>query len=330
MVNSLLVKASEAPRLERLVTRARPARALAMRFVAGDSLASGLDAAERLAASGRRSTMDFVGEKVASEDDAHAAAETYHHVLDGIESRGLPAGISIKPTQLGLMRWPELSAELVDRIAKRAADVGVHVTIDMEDSTTTEATVQLVEAVQRAGHAHVGCAVQSYLHRTEADVMRLSEAGASVRLCKGAYAEPAHLAYQHRAEVDASFRRCTTRLLEHGTYPRIATHDDALITHTIDEARRLGRGPEDVEFQMLYGIRDELQQRLVDEGYRVCVYVPFGDRWYAYFMRRLAERPANILFFARALGGQVSGRADRAARTTPHPDAPARPRQGGR
>ncbi|QBI20976.1 proline dehydrogenase [Egibacter rhizosphaerae] len=317
MVSTVLAKASESRRLERLVARSRPARAVAMRFVAGERLEDGLDAASALAERGRSTSLDFVGERVVTEEDAREAAAMYHRALDGIDARGLPAGISVKPTQLGLLAWPARCAELVDGIATRAGEVGAHVTLDMEDSGTTEATVQLVEACHRAGHHHVGCALQTYLRRTEADVVRLEGIGASLRLCKGAYAEPAHLAYQSRRETDASYRRCATRLLAHGTYPRFATHDDALITHVLDEAARLGRSADSFEFQMLYGVRAELQARLVDEGFRVCVYVPFGQRWYAYFMRRLAERPANVLFLARALRGQVSRRADRGARTVP-------------
>jgi proline dehydrogenase len=171
----------------------------------------------------------------------------------------------------------------------------------MEGSDVTEATVAIVERLRQAGHADVGCAVQSYLRRTWADVERLSGAGASLRLCKGAYAEPESVAYQSRGEVDIAYAEAATYLLQHGTYPRIATHDDVLIEHVKRTARRLGKEPGDFEFQMLHGVRASLQDALVADGWRLRVYVPFGHEWYPYFMRRLAERPANLLFFLRAL-----------------------------
>ena len=190
---------------------------------------------------------------------------------------------------------------MLSEIAKEAGRIGAHVTLDMEDRSTTESTVRLVEALQAAGHAHVGCALQSALLRTPDDILRLSEVGASIRLCKGAYAEPASVAHQRRVHVDAAYRRCATILLERGTYPRFATHDHRLIGHVRREARRLGRAPGDHEFQLLHGVRTDVAARLVELGEAVCIYVPFGDAWYAYFVRRLAERPANLLFLLRAL-----------------------------
>jgi proline dehydrogenase len=171
----------------------------------------------------------------------------------------------------------------------------------MEDSEVTEATIALVEQLQVAGHSYVGCAVQSYLHRTLGDVQRLSTAGASLRLCKGAYAEPAEIAYQSRDQVDAAYARCADYLLQNGHYPRFATHDHRLIAYIRRSAAAAGRRKDDFEFQMLYGIRTKLQDELVAAGYPVRVYVPFGEQWYPYFMRRLAERPANVAFFLRAL-----------------------------
>ncbi|MDQ3974319.1 MAG: proline dehydrogenase family protein, partial [Actinomycetota bacterium] len=176
-------------------------------------------------------------------------------------------------------------------------------TLDMEASDVTEVTVALVERLLAAGHRDVGCALQAYLRRTPGDVERLSALGASLRLCKGAYAEPPAVAHQRRAEVDASFATLADWLLEHGSYPRLATHDDRLVDRARNTAARLGRGRDDFEFQMLYGVRPRLQDALVRDGYRLRVYVPFGDQWYPYFMRRLAERPANLVFFLRALRG---------------------------
>ena len=303
MLSTLLVRASQSSTLERVVTGQPLSRRLAMRFVAGETVDEGLDAVASAARAGRTGTLDYVGEYVDDVAAARTAALTYHTCLDRIDERGLLSGISVKPSQLALLAHPQVCAELVDDIASHAKRVGVHVTLDMEASDSTEATIGLVEAMQKAGHAHVGCAVQTCLHRTESDVVRLSVAGASLRVCKGAYAEPAHLAYQRKSEVDASFARCASYLLEHGTYPRFATHDERLIHHVRLEADRLGRDPDTYEVQMLYGVREALQYELVKAGFRVRVYVPFGDNWYAYFMRRLAERPANVLFFARALRG---------------------------
>ncbi len=303
MLTELLVRASDSPTLARLVTRNTVSRRLAQRFIAGESVEDGLAAAAAAARVGRTATLDYVGEKVTDVAAAEEAAAVYHACLDGIDAGGLPAGISVKPSQMAVSTEPERCAELLADIAVAAKRIDAHVTIDMEDSEVTETTVGLVERMQAEGHANVGCAVQSYLHRNDDDVARLSAVGASVRLCKGAYAEPPHLAYQDQREVDASYARASTFLLRHGTYPRFATHDERLIGIIRTEAARLGRGPEDFEFQMLYGVREELQAELVAAGYTVLVYIPFGDNWYAYFMRRLAERPANVAFFARALRG---------------------------
>ena len=211
--------------------------------------------------------------------------------------------MSVKPTQMGLRVSPQLCAQLLGDIATAAASSGDHLTLDMEGSDVTEATIGLVEQLRTDGHAQVGCAVQTYLHRTRDDVARLSAVGASLRLCKGAYAEPPDVAYQSRVQVDGGYARCADDLLRHGTYPRFATHDDRLIAYIKHAADREGRGRDDFEFQMLYGIRPALQDELVAQGYRLRVYVPYGDQWYPYFMRRLAERPANVVFFLRALRG---------------------------
>lgn len=303
MVSRLLVRASQNRRLEAFATGNPVARRVARRFVAGERLDEGIEAARRLADADRLVSLDLVGEHVSDVADARRAAEGYRTVLDAIERTGLPAGISVKPSQLGSLFDPGTCADLLRDLAKDAARVGAHLTLDMEDRHTTETTVRLVEDLQADGHDHVGCAVQAYLHRTPDDIRRLSAVGASVRLCKGAYAEPERVAYQRKHEVDDAYRRCATLLLERGTYPRFATHDHHMIGHVRRTARELGRQPGDYEFQLLYGVRTDLQQRLVDLGERVCIYVPFGDAWYAYFVRRLAERPANLLFMLRALRG---------------------------
>ena len=303
MVRTLLIKASESEALRHQIMGRALTRDIAMRFVAGDTLDDGMAASRQLAAGGKTVTLDYLGEAVTDEAEARTAAKAYLEAMTRLEDEGLPAGVSIKPTQMGLGFNDGLCIELLGEIAAAGEHCAEHVTLDMEGSDVTEDTVALVERLQAAGHGYVGCAVQSYLHRTLADVARLSAAGASLRLCKGAYAEPAEVAYQARDQVDASYARCAEYLLREGTYPRFATHDHRLIRHICKLARTLGKPPTSYEFQMLYGVRPALQDQLVADGYRVRVYVPYGDQWYPYFMRRLAERPANVVFFLRALAG---------------------------
>ncbi|MGH3665323.1 MAG: proline dehydrogenase family protein [Egibacteraceae bacterium] len=301
LLRTPLLKAADSAFLQRQVTSRRVTRNLALRYVAGETLDEGLAVTRTLAAQGRSVTFDYLGEAVSTEDEARAASKIVLEAIDRIGQEQLPAGVSVKPTQMGLERSPELCAELLDEICQAAGRIGQHVTFDMEGSSVTEPTVAMVERLRATGHGDVGCAVQSYLYRTRADVERLTAAGASLRLCKGAYAEPPEVAFQSRAEVDISYADCATYLLERGVYPRIATHDVRLIDHVKRTVARLGKELDDFEFQMLYGVRASLQDALVNEGYRLRVYVPFGHQWYPYFMRRLAERPANIIFFLRSL-----------------------------
>jgi proline dehydrogenase len=301
-----LIQAADNRRLADLARSSAIAREVVDRYIAGETIDAGVAAARRLAAEGMDLTLDHVGEFVGSLEQAEDAAEVYRDLLHRIGDEGLPAGVSVKPSQLGLLLDRDAATRLVEDLGKRAADAGVHLTLDMEDHTTTEATVQLVERAQAEGYATVGCAVQSYLHRTAEDVRRLTAAGASLRLCKGAYAEPEHVAYQRKVEVDRSYLEAARYLLEHGHEPRFATHDHRLVAAIKRSAALLGRDRSTYEFQMLYGIRPELQRSLVADGYRLRVYVPFGVQWFPYFMRRLAERPANLVFFLRALAGGAS------------------------
>lgn len=316
MLRALLIRASESPRLQQEVTSRSLTRSVALRYVAGETLDDGLERTRELALSGFAVTLDYLGESVSTEAEARGAAKVYLEALDRIGEAGLPCGVSVKPTQMGLTFAPELCGELLSEIVAAAEQLptpddrdggdaeDAHVTLDMEGSDLTEQTVALVEQLHAAGHRRVGCAVQTYLHRTRADIERLSRlsgGGASLRLCKGAYAEPASVAFQPKEEVDASYAECADYLLEHGRYPRFATHDDALIDHIRNRAAQLGIERDAFEFQMLYGIRSSLQASLVRDGYRLRVYVPVGDQWYPYFMRRLAERPANLVFFLRSL-----------------------------
>ena len=303
-MRNLLIKASESAFLRQQIVSRRLTRDLAMRFVAGDTLAEGLAAAETMVAQGKTVTLDYLGESVANEADARAAAKAYVEAAATLADKQLPAGVSVKPSQMGMLFSHDLCVELLTEITLAGERTLEHVTLDMEGSDVTEATVALVEHLQEAGHGYVGCAVQSYLHRTLDDVARLSALGASLRLCKGAYAEPAAVAYQSRDQVDASYARCAEYLLRHGSYPRFATHDHRLIHLIQQQAATLGRGKDDFEFQMLYGIRQQLQDQLIADGYRLRVYVPYGNQWYPYFMRRLAERPANVVFFLRAVAGR--------------------------
>jgi proline dehydrogenase len=303
MLRSTLIDVADHPLVADRVTSSAAVRRLVARYVAGESVDEGLQAASELAQLGAALTLDHVGEAVTAMDGAETAFEVYRDVLARADAKGLPAGISVKPTQLGLSLDAERCATMIEDLAKRAGDAGVHVTLDMEDHTFVESTIQLVERAHAAGLTNVGCAIQAYLHRTPEDVRRLAALGASLRLCKGAYAEPEHLAYQRREEVDRAYLDAARYLLAEGPYPRFATHDHRLVAAIKRHAAELGRDRDSYEFQMLYGVRPEMQQSLIDDGYRLCVYLPFGTQWYPYFTRRLAERPANVLFFLRSLVG---------------------------
>ncbi len=305
VLRTLLIQASQSKALERQITTRGLTRSVALRYIAGERLDDGLRVARELVAQGKTVTLDYLGEAVTGPDQARAASKIVLEALDRLGRESLPAGLSVKPTQMGLGMASdprgELCRELLGDIAKASARIGADLTLDMEGSAVTEATVALVEELHSSGHHNVGCAVQTYLHRTRADCARLSAVGASLRLCKGAYAEPPDLAYQSGLQVDRSFADCADYLLAHGTYPRIATHDARLLEYVKRTVTRLGLSQDKFEFQMLYGVRPTLQDALVREGYRLRIYVPFGSQWFPYFMRRLAERPANLLFFLRAL-----------------------------
>lgn len=284
-----------------MVTTTRPGRALAGRFVAGDTLDDAVAAAREINADGLRVSLDHLGEEVHDRDSATQATDEYLESLHRIADEGLDANISIKPTQLGLAIDEGLALESIGRLAEGAEQTGTTVTIDMEDSRYTEATVTLYEKAQTE-HGNLGIAVQSYMHRTPEDLSRLIPLAGHIRLCKGAYVEPSELAHQSREDVDAAFVSQLRLLMgAEEVRPAVATHDQALI----DLTRSLAPERDGYfEFQMLYGVRTELQRRLVEEGYPVRVYLPFGSQWYPYLTRRLAERPANAWFFVRAaLGG---------------------------
>ncbi len=275
------------------------ARSFAGRFVAGETRADALRAVLELRARGIQATVDFLGEHVREASQAEAVAAEYEALLADFAARHLDAQVSVKPTALGLDVDEALCRVLVGRIAALAAANGAAVRIDMEGSAYTERTLALFKALH-GEHPNVGIVLQAYLRRTAADVEEMLQLGASVRLCKGAYDEPPTIAFANKAEVDASYQRLMERLLLEGHRPAFATHDPRLIRHALWFAAEHGVGRERFDFEMLYGIGRPLQRRLADAGYTVRVYVPYGREWYGYFLRRLAERPANLAFFLGA------------------------------
>jgi proline dehydrogenase len=286
--------------LQRFVTRQRFTSSLAYRFVAGDRLDDAVRVMTELNRRGWSGSLDHLGENVHEERTARAAAEDYLAAFERIAAEGLNANVSAKLTQLGLDISPDLCRELLTRVLQRAQQLNNFLRVDMEGSPYTQRTIDLVLDLHQR-YPNVGTVLQSYLYRTLDDVGRLNAAGVRVRLVKGAYDEPATVAHPKKGDVDRQFGAAMRELLEHGTYPAIATHDDRLIEGAKAFAREKGIANDRYEFQMLYGIRRDLQDRLLREGYRVRIYVPYGTEWYPYLMRRLAERPANLLFFVRSV-----------------------------
>ncbi len=272
----------------------------ARRFIAGERVGDALAAARALAERGIGCTLNHLGEAVTAAPAARAAADAYARVVQDAGEAGLACQISVKLTQLGLGVDPAACEANLRRVLDAAGNE-CFVRIDMEQSQWVDATLDVFERVWRDGHRSVGVVLQSYLYRTADDLARVNALGARVRLCKGAYQEPPAVAWPQKADVNASFVRLMRSLLEDGVDPAFATHDPDMIAATRDYAGALGLAPERFEFQMLYGVRRDLQARLVDQGHRVRVYVPFGREWFPYFLRRLGERPANVLFVLRSL-----------------------------
>lgn len=297
MIRGVFLYLSGQSQVFRFVRNNRLAKSFANRFVAGETLDTALEAVSRLNARGISASLDLLGESVHNEAEARAAGREYITMLDRIHERKLNANVSVKLTAMGLDVSEELCAAIMQDILQRAREYGTFVRIDMEGSAYTQRTLDLFEKRLYPGYReNVGIVLQSYLYRTFADVERANEIKARVRICKGAYKEPETVAYPDKKDVDATYVKCMHALMMHGNYPGIATHDEAII----EEAKRFARTnkltPDRFEFQMLYGVRRDLQDRLVREGYRMRVYVPFGTQWYPYLMRRLAERPANVAF----------------------------------
>ena len=274
---------------------------LSSRFIAGMEIADALRVAESVNQQGMAVTLDSLGESVTSETEAYRAADIYHQLLDMISARKLHANISVKLTQMGLGLSPVLAETVVWKLAEHARATGNFVRIDMEDSKVTQTTLDIVRRIYARPEARdaVGVVIQAYLYRSQADVEQLIAEGIRVRLCKGAYKEPAEIAFPRKADVDTNYIRLGCMLIDSPVYHGLATHDEAMVAAVKAHAAKHGIEPSRFEFQMLYGVRRDLQRRLVQEGYKVRVYVPFGTDWYPYFMRRLAERPANLIFLAR-------------------------------
>ncbi|MEA2000563.1 MAG: proline dehydrogenase family protein [Actinomycetota bacterium] len=283
--------------VRKMITGTRPGRALSTRFVAGETLEQAIAAAQALNVKGASVSLDHLGEHVIDRAQAEAARDDYLACLDAIGAHGVDGNISIKLSQLGMGFDNEMAAESLDQLALRATEVGTTVTVDMEESAVTQRTIDLYMAAQKA-HGNLGLAIQAYLHRTRDDLDTVMPHGGHIRLCKGAYAEPEEIAHQSREAVNEAFDRLTHLLMsDDSVKPAIASHDtDRLdVVHDLVSSRR---GP--YEFQMLYGVRTSLQDEMLANGDPLRVYVPYGVAWYPYLTRRMAERPANVMFFMRA------------------------------
>ncbi len=305
MLRAIILAAARSPRVERLVETAPLTRDVVRRFVAGTTTADALRVTGELTAHGAAVTLDHLGEDTLTPDQAAATRDEYLRLLAALSSDELTpaAEVSVKLSALGQRLDDKLAYDNAHAICAAASEAGTTVTIDMEDHTTTDSTLDILSRL-RVDFPTTGAVLQAYLRRTEGDCRELVAAGSRVRLCKGAYAEPESVAFPGRLEVDKSYARCMSILMSGRGYPMLATHDPRLIAIAEDRARWFDRTSDTFEFQMLYGIRPEEQRRLIDAGYTVRVYVPYGGQWYGYLMRRLAERPANVAFFARALASR--------------------------
>lgn len=301
MLRTLLIALSQNASMRTLMERSAPGRRISSRFVAGLTIEDALRVTAELNHEGFAVSLDSLGESVRTEQQARAAANLYHDLLDAIAAKHLNANVSVKLTGVGLDISPALAERTVGGIVGHAAQQGNFVRIDMEGSQYTEPTMALTEHLHAQFPSAVGTVLQAYLYRTQYDTERLLHQGIRIRLCKGAYKEPANLAFPQKADVDANYVRLMRMMLPSGVFCGIATHDPAMIAATERFAEEQGIERDRFEFQMLYGVQRELQRDLLRRGYGVRVYLPFGTDWYPYFMRRLAERPANVLFLLKNL-----------------------------
>jgi proline dehydrogenase len=305
-----IMAASRRPGLRRAAEGLPATRRVVHRFVPGETIASALDSVAALRMSGHYVSVDYLGEDVSNADDAHAAVQTYLDLIEKLGQYGDFAGAGVRPLEVSV-KLSALGQSLQhdgDKIAREnawticdaAERAGVWVTVDAENHTTTDSTLSIVRDL-RADFGWLGTVLQAYLRRTLGDCDEFAASGARIRLCKGAYDEPASVAYRDPAEVTESYLTCLRALMAGSGYPMVASHDPAIVDAVPALVSQSSRGTGEFEYQMLYGIRDDEQRRLADAGNQVRVYVPFGTQWYGYFMRRLAERPANLTFFLRAL-----------------------------
>ncbi len=302
-LRSTFIALSQNKPLRRFAERSRMGQKLSGRFIAGMTVPEVLQVAEALNREGIPVSLDSLGENVYTESEARHSADIYHQLLDAIQKRRLQANVSLKLTQMGMDLDPAIARGITSELVDHAATADTFVRVDMEGTDYTHATIDMTREIHAMpGHAgHVGTVMQAYLFRCENDVRTLLADRIRIRLCKGAYSEPPTLAFPEKKDVDANYVNLMKILLTSGVYHGMATHDEAIIRATKQFVREQGIDKRSFEFQMLYGVRRDLQQSLVREGYNMRVYIPFGPEWYPYFMRRLAERPANVLFIAKNL-----------------------------
>ena len=300
MLRAGLLKLSESNSLAHWVVSNDRTRRMAHRFVPGETLDEAIAAARECNNLGMFASLDYLGENVSTQEDAQRARDAYLEIFDRIASERLHANVSCKLTQLGLDLGVEFCESLVVPVVQRAASYDNFLRVDMEGSVYTQRTVELAKRV-RAQNPAIGTVIQSYLYSSDADIADLLAYGCRIRLCKGAYKEPAEIAFAAKSDVDANYVKLMKVLMKSGIYHGLATHDENIIRQAEAFATSEKLSPDSFEFQMLYGIRRDLQQSLVRRGWRVRVYIPFGTEWYPYFMRRLGERPANVFFIARIL-----------------------------
>lgn len=301
VLRSAFIALSRNRALRNFCENSRTGGKLSSRFVAGMTIEDALRVARAVNDQGMHVTLDSLGESVTSADEAHAAAEIYHRLLDAIARQKLDANISVKLTQMGLNLDAKLAEEIATSLTEHARATNNFVRIDMEDSPLTQVTLDIVRRVNARADLRgaIGVVIQSYLYRSQADIEQLIADGIRVRLCKGAYKEPPEVAFPQKADVDTNYVKLSELLLASPIYHGLATHDENMVAAAKAFANQHKIEPSRFEFQMLYGVRRDLQRRLVAEGYNVRVYIPFGREWYPYFMRRLAERPANVIFLAK-------------------------------
>jgi proline dehydrogenase len=303
MLRAFFIALSENRSLRHFAEQTHVGQKMSRRFVAGNSIEDCLRATKEVNDLGMSVSVDNLGENVTNAEEAKHSAELYHQMLDAIDARKLNANVSLKLTHMGLDVDEKLAFDITTGLVRRASHINNFVRVDMEGSPYTQKTLDFVHGLhaQNGNKGHVGAVIQAYLKRSEADIEKLCANGIRVRLCKGAYKEPPEIAFQDKAGVDANYVHLMKILLKSGIYHGIATHDEKMIQATKDFAREANIPASAFEFQMLYGIRRDLQQQIVREGYNMRVYIPFGTEWYPYFMRRLAERPANAMFVMKNL-----------------------------